>query len=184
MQSFRFMNIGQSLLHNAILATVFEEAVFRGFLWDEYRRQNIGYWKIALATGLFFGIIHMGAFSMFHTAFSGIFFYAPLIYFTRSIWAPVLHHALMNALYTLLNPVFYLHTQAEFDAFMPRYLLLLLLATAFLLPAAIVCAKKFYYENYHHIQKKGHFSKESLAFRASYWAVIAIMILTFIRSWL
>ena len=49
MQTFRFMDIGRSLLHNAVLATIFEEAVFRGFLWGEYRRQGVGYWKIALA---------------------------------------------------------------------------------------------------------------------------------------
>jgi len=181
MQTFRFMAIGQSLLHNAILATLFEEAVFRGFLWGEYRRQGVGYWKIALVTGLFFGIIHLGTFTIIHTTFAGIFFYAPLIYFTRSIWAPVLHHALMNGLYTLISLVFYIDNQADFDAFMPTYLIILALAALVLIPVAILCAKKFYYENRHNIQMKETLPKESMAFRVSYWLLIVVMVATFLR---
>jgi len=182
MQTFRFMDIGQSLLHNAILATLFEEAVFRGFLWGEYRRQGVGYWKVALVTGLFFGIIHLGTFTMIHTTFAGIFFYAPLIYFTRSIWAPVLHHALMNGLYTLISPTFYINHQIDFDAFMPTYLIILVLATLALIPASIFCAKKFYLENRHNIQIKENLPKESRAFRVSYWILIVVMIATFLRA--
>jgi len=181
MQTFRFMDIGQSLLHNAVLATLFEEFVFRGFLWGEYRRQGIGYWKIALVTGLFFGIIHLGTFTIIHTAFAGVFFYAPLIYFTRSIWAPVLHHALMNGLYTLISPTFYISSQADFDAFMPTYLRLLALATLVLIPVAIVCGKKFYRENRHNVQVEKNLPRESTAFRVSYWILIAVMIATFLR---
>ncbi|MCL2569526.1 MAG: CPBP family intramembrane metalloprotease [Oscillospiraceae bacterium] len=181
MQTFRFMDIGQSLLHNAILATLFEEAVFRGFLWGEYRRQGIGYWKIALVTGLFFGIIHLDTFTIIHTTFAGIFFYAPLIYFTRSIWAPVLHHALMNGLYTLISPAFYIDNQADFDAFMPTYLMILALAALVLIPISILCAKKFYHENRHNIQVKENLPKESVAFRVSYWILIVVMVATFLR---
>jgi len=181
MQTFRFMDIGQSLLHNAILATLFEEFVFRGFIWGEYHRQGICYWKIALVTGMFFGIIHLGTFSIIHTTFAGIFFYAPLIYFTRSIWAPVLHHALMNGLYTLISPVFYIDNQADFDAFMPTYLIILALAAVILIPLAILCAKKFYNENRHNFQVKENLPKESTAFRISYWGLIIIMVATFLR---
>lgn len=182
MQTFRFMNIGQSLLHNAVLATLFEEAVFRGFLWRAYRRQDVTYWKVALVTGLFFGLIHLGTFTILHTAFAGIFFYAPLIYFTRSIWAPVLHHALMNGLYTLISPTFYIGNQAGFDAFMPRYLTLLAVAALILIPIAIVCGKKFYHENLHNVQIKQNLPKESMAFRVSYWSLIVVMIATFFRA--
>jgi len=181
MQTFRFMDISQSLIHNALLATIFEEVVFRGFLWGEYRRQNVAYWKIALVTGLFFGAIHLGAFNIVHTTISGILFYAPLIYFTRSIWAPILHHALMNGLYTLTNPTFYIDNQADFDAFMPTYLILLSVAAITLIPIAVICGKKFYYENRHNVQSKESLPKESKSFTVSYWIVIAIIIGTMIR---
>ncbi|MCL2573854.1 MAG: CPBP family intramembrane metalloprotease [Defluviitaleaceae bacterium] len=182
MQTFRFMDIGQSLIHNALLATFFEEAVFRGFLWGEYLRQNTAYWKIAFATGLFFGIIHLGTFTMTHTALAGIFFYAPLIYLTRSIFAPILHHALMNGLYTLTNLVFYIDNQADFDAFMPVYLTILVVATIILTPIAIWCGKRFYHENRHNAQAKESLSKETKAFNISYWILIVVMIATFVRS--
>lgn len=182
MQTFLFMDIGQSLLHNAILATLFEEAVFRGFLWEEYRRQGVGYWKISLVTGLFFGVIHLGTFTVIHTAFAGIFFYAPLIYFTRSIWAPVLHHALMNGLYTLISPTFYIDKQADFDAFMPSYLIILTIATLILLPFAIMCGKRFYQENRHNLWIKENLPKESVAFRVTYWALIVVILATFLRA--
>jgi len=182
MQTFRFMDVGRSLLHNAVLATIFEEAVFRGFLWTEYHRQGVRYWKIAFVTGLFFGVIHLGTFTIIHTTFAGIFFYAPLIYFTRSIWAPVLHHALMNGLYTLISPAFYIDNQVDFDAFIPTYLILLALAAAVLIPVSIVFGKKFYYENRHNVQAKKEIPKESRAFHVSYWILIVVMIATFLRA--
>lgn len=182
MQVFHFMDIGQSLIFNAVLATIFEEAVFRGFLWGEYYRQNVKYWKIALVTGLFFGISHLGAFTMFHTTVSGIFFYAPLIYFTRSIWAPMLHHALMNGLYTVINPTFYMDNQLAFDAFMPTYLTILLIATIVLLPIAVICGKKFYYENKHRLLPEENLPTETKSFKITYWILIATMVATFIRA--
>jgi len=182
MQNFYFMDIGQSLLHNAILATLFEEFVFRGFLWHEYRQQGVSYWKIALATGLFFGIIHLGIFNIAHTTISGIFFYAPLIFFTRSIWSVILHHAIMNAGYTLISPTFYIDNQLAFDAFMPTYLTVLLVATIILLPLAVICGKKFYHENKHHLPPKANLTVETKSFKITYWILIAIMIATFIRA--
>ena len=182
MQTFRFMDIGQSLIHNALLATLFEEFVFRGFLWGEYQRQNVVYWKTALITGLFFGVIHLGTFNITHTTLSGILFYAPLIYFTRSIWAPILHHALMNGLYTLISPTFYINNQADFDAFMPMYLIMLSIAAIILIPFALLCGKKFHSKNRHNIQPKEGIPKESRSFTISYWVVIAVIIATMIRS--
>lgn len=182
MQTFRFMDIGQSLIHNALLATLFEEVVFRGFLWSEYRRQNVAYRKIALVTGLFFGVIHLGVFNIIHTTISGILFYAPLIYLTRSIWAPMLHHALMNGLYTLISPAFYIDNQVDFDAFIPMYLILLSVSTVILIPIAIMCGKKFYRENRHNMQAKESLPRESRAFSVSYWVVIAVIVATALRS--
>lgn len=182
MQNFYFMDIGSSLIHNAILATLFEELVFRGFLWHEYRKQGVSYWKMALAIGLFFGIIHGGTFNIIHTTIAGIFFYAPLIYFTRSIWSVIIHHAIINAGYTLISPTFYISNQADFDAFMPTYLIILVIATIILLPFAIICAKKFYHENKHHLQVKENLPAETKSFKISYWILIAIMVATFLRA--
>ena len=182
MQRFLFMDIGSSLLHNAVLATLFEEAVFRGFLWGEYKRQGVRFWKVALVTGLFFGVIHGGRFAILHTALAGVFFYAPLIYFTRSIWAPVLHHALINGLYTLVSPTFYIENQADFDAFMPTYLMILLFAALVLVPIAIVCARRFYRENRHNAQRAEDLPEESTSFRVSYWVLIAVIVATFLRA--
>ncbi|MCL2857281.1 MAG: CPBP family intramembrane metalloprotease [Oscillospiraceae bacterium] len=171
--------VWQYFLMGAIIATIFEEFVFRGVLWGEYRNHNVSFWKIALATGLFFGLIHGGIVSVADTTFSGIFLYAPLIYITRSIWAPVIHHAIVNGRWGL-HPVNFVSSQAEYEAFMPTYLIIMGIIVAILIPLAVICAKKFWKHNQHnHIAKKD-LPKESIAFRLTYWALIVAMLVAIV----
>jgi len=167
------LSLGQFLIRGAILAVLFEEFYFRGLMWNEYRRERVSFWKTAIATGLFFGLIH-GGFGIVDTTFSGILLYAPLIYLTRSIWAPILHHALVNS----MNPVMlnFLSRQEDMEVFFPTFMIALTVAVAILIPTAIICAKKFWTHNRHNVIKKAELPEESKAFTITFWVLIASMI--------
>jgi len=167
----------QILIRAGIIAALAEELIHRGILHGEYSTKKVAYWKIALVVGLSFGLIHVGvgAMSVIDTTFSGVFLYAPLIYLTRSIWAPVLHHVIVNSL-SWINLANFVDNQADHDAFMPIYMIILAVVVAILIPAAVICGKKFWALNKHnHIAKKD-LPKESKAFKLTYWATVAIML--------
>jgi len=169
------MTVFGYILAGGIIANVAEELIFRGVLWGEYRNSNVSFWKAALATGLFFGLIHSGIISVIDTTFSGIFLYAPLIYFTRSIWAPILHHFIVNSLWGF-SPSNFASNQTEFEAFLPTWLTLMSVAVAILIPAAIICGKKFFALNKHNRIAKKELPKESLVFKLTYWILIVAMV--------
>jgi len=83
------------LLAGALLPSIVEEAWFRGVLFNYYHKCiTIG--KTALITGLFFGVMH-GIPQFLYTFIGGII-WAYALYYTRSIWIPVISHFVANAL--------------------------------------------------------------------------------------
>jgi len=83
------------LLVGALLPSIAEEIWFRGVLFNFYHRYiTIG--KIALITGLFFGLMH-GIPQFLYTFIAGVI-WAYALYYTRSIWIPVISHFVANAL--------------------------------------------------------------------------------------
>jgi len=88
-----------SLLVIAVFPSLFEEFLMRGAIYSEYRDVSIK--KAAIMTGLFFGIMHLN----FHQAiYAGAFgvLYAYILFYTRSIWAPILLHFINNGLAVVL----------------------------------------------------------------------------------
>ena len=83
------------LLAGALLPSIAEEILFRGFLFNYYHKCiTIG--KAAIITGLFFGLLH-GIPSFLYTFIGGVI-WAYALYYTRSIWIPVISHFVANAL--------------------------------------------------------------------------------------
>jgi len=76
-----------------ILPSIFEEVMLRGIVFDGYKRVKI--FVAALINGLFFGLIHQN-FVQFSYAFLVGFFMCYFIYYTKSIWAPILSHFVIN----------------------------------------------------------------------------------------
>lgn len=84
-----------------VFAPLFEEIIFRGYLFGRLRRLN-GFWVSAVFTSLTFGLLHM----QFNVGVD-VFVLSIFLCFLRekfdSIWPGVLVHALKNSLaYTLL----------------------------------------------------------------------------------
>lgn len=82
-----------SFLVVAVVPAIFEEAVYRGVFFNEYRKVNIR--KGILLSGLLFGLLHMNMNQFFYAFAMGVIF-ALLIEATDSILASMIVHLVMN----------------------------------------------------------------------------------------
>ncbi len=87
------------LLSAVIFAPIAEEIIYRAFLYRGLRNRFPYKWSIALST-LFFVLIHYyGWYGSLSVAAFGILA-VPLYIATRSLWTPIIYHALTNLLIT------------------------------------------------------------------------------------
>jgi len=82
------------ILAVAVTPAICEELVFRGYIQSAYK--DIPFKKAALINGLFFAIIHMNLQQFPYAFVMGIIF-AYMVFYTRSIYAGILAHFLINA---------------------------------------------------------------------------------------
>jgi len=83
-----------TLITVAVTPAVCEELVFRGYIQSKYRECTIR--KAALINGLFFAIMHLNLQQFAYTFVLGIIF-AYMVHHTRSIWAAIIPHFIVNA---------------------------------------------------------------------------------------
>lgn len=89
-----------TVLFVVVVAPVFEEMLFRGFLFNGLRR-TLGLYGAALASGLLFAVIHVSSFDLVglivpFTIIGALF--ALLVAKTGSLWNAILVHATFNAI--------------------------------------------------------------------------------------
>ena len=91
--------LAMALIIIAIVPSIFEEVAFRGIGFAGFKHVSIR--KAALINGLLFGFIHMNM-NQFLYAFvlGAVFCY--FMYYTKSLWAPILAHFVFNATQSLL----------------------------------------------------------------------------------
>ncbi len=83
-----------------VAAPLVEEIVFRGFLYPLLKKYT-GLWFALISSSLLFGIIHVSLVPFIPLAIFGAVLI--LLYeYTRTIWAPIIAHAIFNAA-TLIN---------------------------------------------------------------------------------
>ena len=160
------------LIAHGILTASFEELWFRGPIYAEYQKRRVSILKTTLISGLLFGIIHAGVFQISYTAFMGIM-WAFMLYYTRSIWAPILAHVVFNSLFILLNPVFFLNNYAVFWDMIQTYTLIIGIFALIMIPVAFVCMKKLIANN---LKEKEVIAIESKPFTFGFWALIVVMV--------
>jgi uncharacterized protein len=88
-----------SILAVALTPTIFEELVFRGLVFSNYKHVDIK--KGAFVTGLFFGIMHLNPQQFFYAFVFGILM-TYFVYYTKSIYAGMVSHFTVNAFNLLL----------------------------------------------------------------------------------
>ncbi len=87
------VNFGLALFFIAIIPSIFEEVVYRGVFYNEYRKVSTR--KAVLLSGLLFGLIHMDLNQFFYAFFMGAIF-ALVIEATDSILASMIVHFTIN----------------------------------------------------------------------------------------
>ena len=167
-----FYTIWLGILMAGLVIATTEELLFRGAIYHEYREQGVSIWKIALITGVFFGLVHVEIVQVSYAAVLGIGM-TFMLYYTRSIWAPILYHVLVNSLAHLLDPTYFVDSYTDLRDILPTYLIVMGVAALALLPFGVVCWRKMVSDNTRHEKKP---TKESKAFVISYWALIIVMI--------
>jgi len=82
------------ILAMAVTPGIIEELVFRGYIQTNTRGKTFA--KIAVMNGLMFALIHMNLHQFAYTFALGIFL-AYVVYITKSIWAGIIIHFIVNA---------------------------------------------------------------------------------------
>jgi len=90
------------LIAIAVTPAICEELVFRGYIQEKYRNHTIN--KAALINGLFFAIIHLNL-QQFAYAFAMGVIFAYAVHYTRSIWAGIIPHFIVNGTQVTLSRV-------------------------------------------------------------------------------
>ncbi|MCL2828843.1 MAG: CPBP family intramembrane metalloprotease [Oscillospiraceae bacterium] len=136
-----------SIVVIGVLPAFFEEFWFRGALYTEYRARGVSVLKTALITGLFFGLIHMNFQQAIYAGALGVL-YTYLVYYTRSILAPILGHFINNSISAILV---YIEPYQTWHGNLSQNPVLFLLGMGGLslamLPVLILCLKKL--KRYH-----------------------------------
>ena len=83
----------------AVVPSVFEEVAFRGIGFAGYK--NVKIRTAAIINGLVFGIIHMNMNQFFYAFLLGAVF-CYFMYYTKSLWAPILSHFIINSTQSLI----------------------------------------------------------------------------------
>jgi len=94
MEQTQAHSIWLMLLAMAVTPAIVEEVVFRGYIQSQYPNQP--FWQVAMINGVLFGLIHMNFSQFFYAFFMGVIF-AHMVHVTRSLWAAVLSHFILNA---------------------------------------------------------------------------------------
>jgi len=92
--------IWMSLVVFAIVPPIFEEIAFRGVGFVGFKHVKIR--TAAVINGLVFGFLHMNM-NQFIYAFLGGVIFCYLMYYTKSIWAPILSHFVVNAFGAIMS---------------------------------------------------------------------------------
>lgn len=89
-----------TLIVIGLMPAVCEEITMRGIVLSNYHQVNIK--KAALINGLFFGILHFSANQFLYAAVMGVIF-VYLVRYTRSIYASIISHFVINGSQCLLS---------------------------------------------------------------------------------
>ena len=112
------------ILTIAVTPAICEEIIFRGIISSGYKKVDLK--TAAVINGLLFGIMHRDPQQFLYAFILGSVFYL-LLHYTRSVWAPILAHFVINASQATLghftfmaqeNAPMYAYTMSEMDPYM------------------------------------------------------------------
>lgn len=89
-----------TFLSVAMIPAVFEETLFRGYLFAQY--DSVSLKKAVVLNGVFFGLFHLNLHQLPYAFVLGVVF-ALLVYYSRSLSASILIHFLLNAVSVMVS---------------------------------------------------------------------------------
>jgi len=100
------------LIAIAVTPAICEELIFRGYIQSQYRDSTIR--KSALINGLFFAMMHLNLQQFAYTFVLGVVF-AYMVHYTRSLWAAILPHFIVNGTQVTLGRLVFATAPAYAD---------------------------------------------------------------------
>ena len=85
-----------------VIAPIFEEILFRGYIFDQFERRFAAVGMTIVASGVLFGLYHLNIFQGVFASVLGIVL-GLSYYWTRSMWVPIIIHFANNLLSYLLG---------------------------------------------------------------------------------
>ncbi len=178
------INIATAMLAMSVTPAIFEEITFRGVILSNYKGVPIK--KAALINGLFFAFIHLDLQQFLYAFVLGVIF-VYLVHYTRSIFAPILAHFIINGSQTLLAFSMDLEAAAESAELTLNQRLegvvATLVLTGIFLPVFWLLYKSFKRHNIQENLREDIYSTEPLPeetkqspFGVSLWLVVVIYI--------
>ena len=147
------ISLGNVLLTSAVFAALFEEILFRGVFYNQYEKQGVPVFKIIIATSLVFALIHGNLVQIIYAFPFGILL-AYLLYYSRSIWVPIVAHFVTNAvgftMFYMMTAAEYAYEAVETAAASNDLLwgiLIFVIVCLIMMPIIILCVKSF--QKYH-----------------------------------
>lgn len=180
MQQLTDFPIVLGILAIGVTPAIFEELVFRGVIYNEYKKVNIR--KAALVNGLLFGIMHMNLQQFFYATILGVLL-TYLIYYTGSIFAPILFHFVINSSQVILGYIaFNAMPNIPIEEVPEASIVLSIIYTGVFallcMPLLIFLFKEFVDENKHNIETPNHVTLESndRLYKVNTWALKGVIL--------
>ena len=175
-------------LTGVLYPSIFEELMYRGVILNEYHghKHGVSIAKTAIISGVFFGLKHMNLHQAIYAALVGILL-AYMMYYTRSVIAPILSHALINATFVLSEQVAILRnfTNGLIDGSASHLLILVGISLA-MIPVLLICLKKLkaYYiktASLHEPEPDVSDSKDAVVIKPkvltwAFWAAVILLV--------
>ncbi|MCL2405868.1 MAG: CPBP family intramembrane metalloprotease [Defluviitaleaceae bacterium] len=114
MYTFQQYPFWLQLIAIAVTPAICEELVFRGYIQSKYNSHTIK--KAALINGLFFAMMHLNLQQFAYTFVLGVVF-AYMVHYTRSIWAAILPHFILNGTQAVLGRWAFVAAPAYVDTY-------------------------------------------------------------------
>ena len=188
--------LGILILAGAVFPAIFEEILFRGAFFNQYfgHKNGVSIWKTAFVTALFFGLIHGNIIQLLYAIPFGLVF-AFSLYYTRSIWIPVITHFVANALSFMLasaqppqingyyEVMQYANDYTATGGMNPVIAMLAVFGglSVVMLPLMILCMRKFK-KYYTKTQSTEEVTTTQKVYTWEFWIVVAIWVVFSIVS--
>ena len=184
------------LVIGAVFPAIFEEITYRGILFNQYGvgKNGVSISRVAFFTSLIFALAHGNTVQILYALPFGMLF-TYILYYTRSIWMPIIIHFVTNALAFILAfmqpPPEVTDTYVQADALPSVWPMILLFgAISLVLSPIIIFSMRKFKKDYNNtqpppqeIEGQSEYTTKPKYFTWALWLnIIILLVLTLLRD--